>query len=130
MAYCPDCESANRKGIRRYRCLVYVAAVEDAFGASVDYAQLVKLFQGDVEPGPNATRQVAFLAIMKSAITGNNGGGLDQHKLRGTPELDGQDGGQAVCPACGCLFEEGRKPQSRLQPALCLLQLSAGRISV
>ena len=48
----------------------YIDAVEDAFGADVDFAQLVKLFQGDVEPGRERYSPGGLLAIVKSVVTG------------------------------------------------------------
>ncbi len=48
----------------------YIDAVEDAFGGDVDYAQLIKLFQGDVPPGRERYSPGGLLAIVKSIITG------------------------------------------------------------
>ena len=48
----------------------YIGAVEDAFGADVDYAQLVKLYKSE-NPGPGRYSPPKVSEVVSTTITGN-----------------------------------------------------------
>ena len=48
----------------------YIGAVEETFGADVDYAQLVKLYQGD-NPGPGRYSPPRVSEVVSTTINGN-----------------------------------------------------------
>lgn len=61
---------ANRVQLTTDGHKVYVNAVEDAFGADVDFAQLVKLY-GSERPGEARYSPAQFVSCQKVAVTGN-----------------------------------------------------------
>ena len=48
----------------------YIGAVEDAFGADLDYAQLVKLYKSE-NPGPGRYSPPKVSEVVSTTITGN-----------------------------------------------------------
>ena len=49
----------------------YINAVEDTFGAEIDYGQLVKLFGQEIEPGRERYSPSGLAAIVKKQISGD-----------------------------------------------------------
>ena len=90
---------------------LYVDAVEDVFGADVDYAQLVKLYGAS---GENETRYspAKCIGCLSKAVTGNPDPKHVSHVLRGARQSHDADAHASVHTADERILKEGRETTS------------------
>ena len=84
---------------------VYVQAVEDAFGADIDYAMLIKHF-GNAPEGQRRYSPAVCTGATKKPVTGDPRRCAHQHQLRRAPEPHDADEHAPVHAADQRLLEE------------------------
>ena len=110
---------ANRVQLTTDGHKAYLEAVEGAFGADVDYAQLVKLY-GE---SPEALQPRPVRRLPQGGDRRPPREEAREHELRGAPEPDDADAHAPVHPADQWVLEEAREPRLHGGPALRFLQL-------
>jgi hypothetical protein len=117
-----DLESrlANRPQLTTDGWRAYIPAVEDAFGAEVDYAMLVKMYGKDPAE-PYAPAQIT--SALPIPVTGDPKPEtpLHFHVPRRTAKPDDSDATAAVHAPDECFLEEAGEPEGRLGFALRLV---------
>lgn len=105
----------------------YLRAVEEAFGADIDFAQLVKLY-GEPPSSPEAARRYSpseCVGTRKHMITGNPDPEARQHELHGAAQSDDADEHAPVHSADERILEAGRESLSPADALFRVLQLRA-----
>ena len=101
---------------------LYLEAVENAFGADIDYAMLIKLY-GNERPGEARYSPAHCTGTKTRRIQGKPEHGRCIDLLRRAPEPHDANVHAEVHAANKWLLEEGREPGSGHSPALHALQL-------
>ena len=107
---------ANRVQLTTDGLKAYIDAVDGAFGISIDYAMLVKMYGESPEAKMQKRYSPAqFIASRKEAMTGNPD---RQHisKLCGAAEPNHENVYATVYAPDQCLFKEGGEPSPRRIP--------------
>ena len=113
---------ANRVQLTSDGNRLYLSAVEDAFGADIDYAMLVKYY-GDAPQGQRRYSPAVCTGATRMRVHRRSRRVAHQHQLRRAPEPDDADVDAALHSADERLLEEGREPRPRTGALLCLVQL-------
>jgi hypothetical protein len=87
---------------------VYLDAVEDAFGADVDYAQLQKIYGASDEPDTRYSPAVCIGCDMK-VVSGDPDPQARQHQLCRAPKPNDADGNAALYSPNQCIQQKGRE---------------------
>ena len=98
---------ANRVQLTTDGHRAYLHAVEDAFGADVDYAQLVKLYGEDYHPG-QTLQPGQFQRLDQEQDQRQAQETVNQHFPRRTSQPHFEDVAATVYAAHQCLFQEDR----------------------
>ncbi len=88
----------------------YLEAVEQSFGADIDYAMLVKIYGGDARRRPLQPRRLQ--GCDQDPRGGQARPSARQHQLRRAGQPDAADGLAPVHPAHQRLLKEGREPRA------------------
>ena len=113
---------ANRVQLTTDGHRAYLEAVEGAFGADIDYAQLVKMY-GPTVGAPGRYSPAECTGIKKIRREGNPGHRTRLDQLRRAPEPHDADVDAPVHPSDERLLQEARQPHPRAVALLRVLQL-------
>jgi len=115
---------ANRVQLSSDALAAYIEATERAFGADIDYGQVVKFYEA--EPmGRGRYSPPHVVGAERSVIAGNPDPAHISTSLIERSERDHADGHEAFHPADERILKEGREPSGRSVTALCALQFRA-----
>ena len=115
---------ANRVQLTSDGYKVYLTAVEDAFGADIDYAMLVKHY-GNTPEGEKRYSPAVCTGATQKAITGNPDAKHISTSYVERPEPHDADGNAPFHAPNECFLEEDRQSPLRNRHALHVLQLCA-----
>ena len=115
---------ASRAQITSDGLRLYVAAVEQAFGADVDFAQLVKLY-GDAPEAQKRYSPAECVGCKRAAVIRQSRSSARLDQIRRAAKSVDADGQPPLHPPNERLFQEGREPRSRDGRLLHALQLRA-----
>ena len=116
---------ANRVQLSSDALAAYVEATERAFGADVDYGQVVKFYEAEpVGRGRYSPPHVVGARAHRDRRQPRPGPYLDEPDR--APELDHAHEHASVHAPDKCVLQEGREPAGRRVAALRALQLRAG----
>ena len=102
---------ANRVQLTSDGHRAYLEAVEGAFGADIDYAQLVKLY-GESPEAEKRYSPAVCIGAHKNPIEGNPRSEVHQHVICRAATSQCSDAHPPVYSADQCVLKEGREPRA------------------